>query len=580
MLPGGAGGDYVSMGAGGDGFQAAASGGGFTKLADDAASAAASAPPSPPGGGGSRLPPPSIEVVSDTPVVTPYQVRVRRASTYVLVVIYLLVAVALGLAIWQLATSPKENHIVAWGVAAFFVAIAVPLSLHDISMHMTHYVRPDLQRYYVRVLWMVPIYSVESWLALRFKDQKIYLETAREAYEAYVIYSFFSLLLHFCGGDDYLRRLLVEKAALTGHARSRMLPPFCWLRGWRLTTGEFIYRTKLGVFQYVALRSTLAVLSLVLAEQDAYGEGNWRAWDRPYPWFVLALNASQVWAMYCLVLFYHECVDILAPLRPLPKFLVVKAVVFFSFWQGIVISGLSYAHVITGTLDYSQEDVAKGLQVQAQTERGCGKQRGRGRGSVSCAPPAPLTHPSERTSPRPPCRAGLPYLHRDGGGGDRAPLHVRLPRVLRGAAHAAPPAGVRHHQQRGARADRGRRRRRRVVGGSAGAIAGAGRWRAGGARRRRAGDAPARQRVVVGVVGLGCRRRRRRVAGGGAGAAHGLPRRAPPRRVARGCGHAAAGRGAGRQRPPDQGAGCHRSGRARRAADGAPRTETQGRRRR
>lgn len=35
---------------------------------------------------------------------------------------------------------------------------------------------------------------------------------------------------------------------------------------------------------------------------------------------------------------------------------------FLSFWQGIVISGLSYAKVIQPTLDYTQEDVAKGLQ--------------------------------------------------------------------------------------------------------------------------------------------------------------------------------------------------------------------------
>jgi len=43
-------------------------------------------------------------------------------------------------------TAHAENHIVAWAVAGIFVGIAVPLSMHDIFMHVTHYVCPPLQR--------------------------------------------------------------------------------------------------------------------------------------------------------------------------------------------------------------------------------------------------------------------------------------------------------------------------------------------------------------------------------------------------------------------------------------------------
>jgi hypothetical protein len=32
----------------------------------------------------------------------------------------------------------------------------------------------------VRIMWMVPIYSVESWLSLRFRTYAIFIETLRE----------------------------------------------------------------------------------------------------------------------------------------------------------------------------------------------------------------------------------------------------------------------------------------------------------------------------------------------------------------------------------------------------------------
>lgn len=274
--------------------------------------------------GPSRLVQPSIAPVLQRLEITPEQKRTRKILNWSLIAIYIVILVLIGLAIWDMIVRPKERHITAQVVSGMFVAIAVPLSLHDVSMHFSHYVRPDLQRYYVRILLLVPIYAFESWLAIRYKDQKIYLETMREAYEAWVIYNFFNMLLTFCGGEEYLRRLLLEKSAVTGRSRAHMLPPLCWSRGWRLTNGEFVRRCKLGTFQYVFLRTTLAILTLILEKYDLFGEGHWRCATCPFPYFVVVLNLSQAVAMYCLVLFYHECIDLLAPLKPFNKFVAVK----------------------------------------------------------------------------------------------------------------------------------------------------------------------------------------------------------------------------------------------------------------
>jgi hypothetical protein len=53
-----------------------------------------------------------------------------------------------------------------WLPFGLFVLITVPLSAYDMVKHLQNYDRPLIQRYVVRILWMVPIYSAESWLSL------------------------------------------------------------------------------------------------------------------------------------------------------------------------------------------------------------------------------------------------------------------------------------------------------------------------------------------------------------------------------------------------------------------------------
>ncbi len=60
----------------------------------------------------------------------------------------------------------------------------------------------------------------------------------------------------------------------------------------------------------------------------------------------MVLSVVQLWALYCLILFYSGTKDELAPIRPLSKFIVVKSVVFLSYWQGVLIAILVATGVI------------------------------------------------------------------------------------------------------------------------------------------------------------------------------------------------------------------------------------------
>lgn len=61
-----------------------------------------------------------------------------------------------------------------------------------------------------------------------------------------------------------------------------------------------------------------------------YGEGEFRG-DVAFPYMIALNNLSQFVAMYCLVLFYRANAEALKPMKPVGKFLCIKAVVFFSF---------------------------------------------------------------------------------------------------------------------------------------------------------------------------------------------------------------------------------------------------------
>ena len=60
----------------------------------------------------------------------------------------------------------------AWFIAGIFVILAVSASIYEVAMHLEYYSKPRLQIRVVRILCMVPIYAIDSWLSLRFKEAR------------------------------------------------------------------------------------------------------------------------------------------------------------------------------------------------------------------------------------------------------------------------------------------------------------------------------------------------------------------------------------------------------------------------
>lgn len=89
-------------------------------------------------------------------------------------------------------------------IAGFFTILSVALSLWLMYQHLINYTLPHLQRYIVRIIIMVPIYAITSFLSLYWIKYSVLFALVRDGYEAYVVYTFFSLLVAFINSYDHL----------------------------------------------------------------------------------------------------------------------------------------------------------------------------------------------------------------------------------------------------------------------------------------------------------------------------------------------------------------------------------------
>lgn len=245
-------------------------------------------------------------------------------------------------------------------VAGLFSLTAIILSLYEMCKHMQHYNKPYLQKYIVRILWMVPIYALNSWLAMYFHRTSIYMDTLRECYEAFVIYSFMKYLFNFLKNEVDAYDILIDcKPGLPNIFPFCLLPP---LPGGR----RFIQLSRHGMIQYIVIRPATTFLALILEIFGVYGEGLWDL-GHGYVYLLIINNLSQMVAMYFLVMFYQNYKRELYPMRPLGKFLCIKAVIFFSFFQGVLLTLLIGFGVITrafipSTPDTTTTEMSRNLQ--------------------------------------------------------------------------------------------------------------------------------------------------------------------------------------------------------------------------
>lgn len=209
-----------------------------------------------------------------------------------------------------------------------------------LSQHLFYWKNPKEQKAIIIIILMAPIYAIDSFVGLLdIQGSKAFfmlLDSIRECYEALVIAKFMALMY------SYLN-ISIGKNIVPDGIKGREIHHSFPMTLFQPHTVRLDHHTlkllKYWTWQFVIIRPVCSILMIALQMLGMYP--SWLSWT-----FTIILNISVSLALYSLVLFYHVFAKELQPHKPLAKFMCIKGIVFFCFWQGVVLKVLAALGII------------------------------------------------------------------------------------------------------------------------------------------------------------------------------------------------------------------------------------------
>jgi hypothetical protein len=237
-------------------------------------------------------------------------------------------------------TKMNAGEITLLGSAAC-VMLTMHFTVQLLSQHLFYWKNPKEQKAIIIIILMAPIYAADSFVGLLDIQGSqaffMFLDSIKECYEALAIAKFLALLY------SYLN-ISISKNIVPDEIKGREIHHSFPMTLFQPKTAHLDHRTltrlKHWTWQFVITRPICSILMIAFQLLGIYP--SWLSWT-----FTIILNVSFYLAMYSLVAFYHIFSKELQPHKPLAKFVCVKGIVFFSFWQGIVLDILVAVGVIT-----------------------------------------------------------------------------------------------------------------------------------------------------------------------------------------------------------------------------------------
>ncbi|CAN4079025.1 unnamed protein product [Withania somnifera] len=224
--------------------------------------------------------------------------------------------------------------------SGFSALLSMHFTIQLLSQHLFYWKNPKEQKAIIMIIIMAPLYAIDSFVGLlNIRGSKTYfmfLDSVKECYEAVAIAKFLALMY------SYLN-ISISKNIVPDEIKGREIHHSFPMTLFQPRIARLDHGTlkllKHWTWQFVIIRPACSILMITFQILGLYP--SWLSWT-----FTIILNISFSVAMYSLVVFYHVFSKELQPQRPLSKFICIKGIVFFSFWQGLLVKILVALGVI------------------------------------------------------------------------------------------------------------------------------------------------------------------------------------------------------------------------------------------
>lgn len=178
----------------------------------------------------------------------------------------------------------------------------------------------------VRILSLPALYSLEASLSISAPSWAPVFVMFRGLCEALVIIAFLQYLVIML--DD------IHIPIKTSH----LIPCNCCFSKWEMK------KIITCILQYVVVMFIIMPITLFTWAGNVYQHPSKFSPKGAYIYCSTIRNISQIFAMYGLVLFYKSLYQHIQQkiYKPIVKLACIKLIVFFTFWQSLLISGLVY----------------------------------------------------------------------------------------------------------------------------------------------------------------------------------------------------------------------------------------------
>ncbi|KDQ51733.1 hypothetical protein JAAARDRAFT_139797 [Jaapia argillacea MUCL 33604] len=253
-----------------------------------------------------------------------------------------------------------DTHVIGWAVSGGCAVLTVLISLVTILQHCRNYTNRGEQRQILRILYMPPVYAIISFFSYRYFRDYTYYALIEVSYEAVTLSAFLLLLIEYVAKTGTGHS--AEKAMERKDKRPLPIPFCCWR--YRPTKAYFMYTLKWSVLQYVIIRPLVSVVGIVCQAYNVLCEAGGFNFHFADAYLEIVDFISISVALYGLFLFYGLTKEELRGRRPLAKFLAIKLIVMFTWYQGFVFTALE-GRVIHPTAYWTETNIANGLNALA-----------------------------------------------------------------------------------------------------------------------------------------------------------------------------------------------------------------------